>query len=46
LHAAVKVCLGKENRNVFEELFGDKSVVFAIELLNDALKSETDADVD
>jgi hypothetical protein len=42
----VKVCLGKKKiGNVFEELFGDKSVDFAIELLNDALKSERDIDV-
>jgi hypothetical protein len=31
--------------NVFGELFGDKSVEFAIDLLNDALKRESDAEV-
>ena len=31
--------------NVFGELFGDKSVDFAIGLLNDALKAESDVEV-
>jgi len=31
--------------NVFGELFGDKSVDFAIGLLNDALKTESDVEV-
>jgi hypothetical protein len=31
--------------NVFGELFGDKSVDFAIGLLNDALKNESDVEV-
>jgi hypothetical protein len=34
-----------KNVNVFGELFGDKSLDFAIGLLNDALKSESDAEV-
>lgn len=31
--------------NVFETLFGDKSVDFAVGLLNEALKSESDVEV-
>jgi len=31
--------------NVFGELFGEKSLKFAIELLNDALESESDVEV-
>jgi formylmethanofuran dehydrogenase subunit E len=31
--------------NVFGELFGDKSLEFAIDLLNDALESESDVEV-
>ena len=31
--------------NIFGELFGDKSLEFAIDLLNDALESESDVEV-
>ncbi len=34
-----------KNANVFGELFGERSLDFAIELLNDALKNESDAEV-
>jgi hypothetical protein len=34
-----------KNANVFGELFGDKSLDFAIELLYDALKNESDVEV-
>jgi hypothetical protein len=35
----------KKSVNVFGEIFGEKSLVFAIELLNKALKSEKDDEV-
>jgi hypothetical protein len=42
----IKLYQGKTNNgSVFGELFGDKSLDFAIGLLNDALKSERDAEV-
>lgn len=42
----VKVDQGKgKSLNVFGELFGEKSIDFAIGLLNDALKTESDLDV-
>lgn len=42
----VKVDQGKGKiANVFGELYGDKSLDFAIELLNKALKSESDTEV-
>jgi hypothetical protein len=42
----LKVSLGKGKiGSVFGELFGDKSLDFAIDLLNDALKSESDLEV-
>lgn len=34
-----------KNGNVFGELFGDKSLDFAIQLLSDALKNESDIEV-
>ena len=44
LPAKVDLVKGK-SANVFGGLFGDKSVGFAIELLNKALKSESDIEV-
>ena len=44
LPAKVDFANGKSS-NVFEGLFGDRSVDFAKELLDKALKSESDADV-
>jgi hypothetical protein len=44
LPAKVDFIKGK-SPNVFGGLFGDKSVSFAIELLNKALKSESDAEI-
>jgi hypothetical protein len=42
----IKVYQGKANNgSVFGELFGDKSLDFAIGLLTDALKTERDAEV-
>ncbi len=44
LPSKVDLVKGK-NANVFGGLFGDKSLEFAIDLLNKALKSESDAEV-